>query len=233
MRPPILIVDSVLIGYFLQWSLLPIEGWNNLSGTIPHELSYLNETLVELNLGGGSLTGTIPSEITSLTKLDTLSLNDHCLSGTIPDFTSMPSLTKIFLHNNNELSGSLNDFCEGPALKEGIIGVAGDCGCSRSTSMPRVECDCCLCCDLDRFECCSKEWNQTWSSINFSELTSEGFLQSFEKPCLSEKSQQFIQDECPCYYNADAEAPVFDHQYTCTTNCSIEGALPTHSSSFS
>ena len=37
------------------------KGWNNLSGTLPHELSYLNESLVELNLGGGSISGPIPS----------------------------------------------------------------------------------------------------------------------------------------------------------------------------
>ena len=197
-----------------------------MSGTLPHELSYLNESLVELNLGGGSISGPIPSSFQKMSKLETVYLNDHCLSGAIPDFSQIPTLTGFFVHNNLELSGSMNGFCEGSEYKEGTVAIGVDCGCPGSGGESLIECDCCLCCNQDKFECCDKNGN-SWNSYNLGELSSNGFIKSFDKACLSEKSKRFIHDECPCVFDTTPN-DTFAFFGQCTNDCTIEGAIQSY-----
>ena len=130
-------------------------GWNNLSGELPHELSYFSESLVDLNLFGGSISGPVPDSYGNLTKLAGLSLAEHCLTGTIPEgLTQLSDLAFLTVHGNPELRGSLNGLCDGDQFRgEGSLSyVSADCG-DCPGSEPLLECDCCTCCDSNTFDC--------------------------------------------------------------------------------
>jgi hypothetical protein len=79
---------------------------NTLTGTIPTSLVLLSK-LNRLNLSSNKLSGSIPSAIGFLSKLQSLSLQNNQLSGSIPStFTSLKSAKEVLLFNNS-LSGSL------------------------------------------------------------------------------------------------------------------------------
>ena len=81
-------------------------GDNRLSGTIPSELGSLTN-LLGLYLHENELSGTIPPELGNLTGLTTLSLSENELSGTIPsELGSLTNLLGLYLHEN-ELSGTI------------------------------------------------------------------------------------------------------------------------------
>ncbi len=80
---------------------------NSLSGTIPSELGSLSN-LQELSLNRNSLSGTIPSELGSLSNLQELSLDRNSLSGTIPsELGSLSNLQRLYLDENYSLSGTI------------------------------------------------------------------------------------------------------------------------------
>ena len=77
---------------------------NGLSGTIPAELSSLNQ-LESLELQDNELDGRIPSGLGRLQRLQLLDLGRNTLTGAIPDtLGKLASLQRLFL-NNNELTG--------------------------------------------------------------------------------------------------------------------------------
>jgi Leucine rich repeat len=103
---------------------------NNLTGTIPHELSLLTalETiyidgnrvigtipksilalsqLARLDCGENQLSGTLPTELGGLPSLKSLVLRKNRLNGTIPSELGMLSLLTLFRIDGNELEGSL------------------------------------------------------------------------------------------------------------------------------
>ena len=175
-------------------------GWNNLSGQLPHELSYLSESLVDLNLGGGSISGPIPDSYGNLTKLSGLTLSEHCLTGTVPDSLSQLSeMMFLSLHGNNELGGSLNSLCDGDQFRSGssLSYVSADCGdCPGSETS--IKCECCTCCESNTFDCCGKDGNALYKYINFRPNPSSGRPLSFERDCLTEEGALWAQEECPC-----------------------------------
>ena len=74
-------------------------------GGVPTWLNGLT-SLVELNLWGNEMGGTIPN-LSALTSLKLLKLQNNSLTGTIPTwFGSMNSLGGLYLHNN-DLTGSI------------------------------------------------------------------------------------------------------------------------------
>jgi hypothetical protein len=207
-------------------------------GTLPAELSYLSDSLVELNLAGGSITGAIPTSFEKLTNLELLSLNDHCLSGTIPSkLSQLPELNILTLNGNYELSGSLQEFCNGTQYKEQYIVLSANCDsdfCDTSSSLvddmdyyePNVECECCACCNPDTFECCSP-LGDTWTSYYHGDVSSStGIPKSFDRPCLSEKSYDWLEDECPCLEDINDDPGIF--QGYCTKNCTEVGTIPSY-----
>jgi len=133
--------------------------YNKLTGVLPHELSHFSDSLLEMNIGGGSMSGQIPSSLEKLTNMNTLGIDNHCFSGTIPEFSKIPTLSVLLIDNNAaELNGSLNGFCNGTEMNDGMIKVVSDCGgCSGSDDSVFIECDCCYCCNEDDFVCCDKE----------------------------------------------------------------------------
>lgn len=67
---------------------------HNLTGTMPTELNYFSEIVV-LNLFFNNLTGAIP-DLSNLTKMEQLDLDDNQLSGKIPEsIFNLPSLGKF------------------------------------------------------------------------------------------------------------------------------------------
>ena len=190
-----------------------------MSGTLPHELSYFKDTLEELDLGGGSISGTIPSSFTDLTKLKTLGLNDNCLSGTIPEglSTELPLLERFNIVNNGDLYGSLNGFCnDNKYAKEGILAVATECPLPlaigddglqhMSDNYVGVECDCCICCDRDDYDCYDRQSGRSWKSYNLNaKMNVVGLVKQFErgKECRTEANIEWIREKCPWYTTVD------------------------------
>ncbi len=65
-----------------------------------------NGVVIELNLNGNALKGTLPTYVTSLTKLTKLDLSNNQLSGEVPmGVSALTSLVKLDL-SNNRLSGN-------------------------------------------------------------------------------------------------------------------------------
>ena len=79
---------------------------NRLSGQIPSELSGLT-SLAELFLDDNRLSGDVPSEFSGLTNLTWLNLGNNQLSGQLPAELSELDLTYLSLSGNGSLSGPL------------------------------------------------------------------------------------------------------------------------------
>ena len=77
-----------------------------MTGDIPTELGSLSN-LETLNLGGNQLTGDIPTELGNLSNLQGLWLNDNELTGDIPtELGNLSNLHELWLHGN-QLTGEL------------------------------------------------------------------------------------------------------------------------------
>ena len=80
-------------------------GGNQLTGTIPTQLGSLSN-LTGLHLWGNQLTGTIPTQLGSLSNLRGLSLGGNQLTGTIPiELGNLSNLTHLDLWGN-QLTGT-------------------------------------------------------------------------------------------------------------------------------
>ncbi|KAM0848821.1 hypothetical protein ACQ4PT_054134 [Festuca glaucescens] len=78
---------------------------NNFSSTMPISISSLSRELLELNLGGNRMSGSIPPGIGNLIALQKLGLESNLLTGTIPDgIGKLKNLTELRLQEN-KLSG--------------------------------------------------------------------------------------------------------------------------------
>lgn len=85
---------------------------NNLSGTLPAELSDL-AYLETLNLQSNAVEGSIPSDLGRLTNLKTLNLQSNKFQGTLPVLSAVSGLKKISVAGNQfkgTIPGHLNDF---------------------------------------------------------------------------------------------------------------------------
>ncbi|XP_054806530.1 receptor-like kinase TMK4 [Prosopis cineraria] len=57
--------------------------------------------VTSINLASKSLSGTLPSDLNSLSQLTSLSLQDNALSGPLPSLANLSSLQSVFLDSNN------------------------------------------------------------------------------------------------------------------------------------
>ena len=65
--------------------------------------------VADVDLPANDLSGTIPVELRSLTKLEDLDLSSNQLEGNIPDMSGLPRLEEISLHSN-QLNGPIPNF---------------------------------------------------------------------------------------------------------------------------
>lgn len=79
---------------------------NNLSGELPSAISTLSE-LTTLSLNDNNLVGSLPQEIGELSQLSSLSLSNNNFNGTLPEsIVNLKNLDILFL-DNNQFSGVL------------------------------------------------------------------------------------------------------------------------------
>ncbi len=191
--------------------LLDID-WNNLSGSLPEELTLFSDTMTQFLVGGGNMAGTIPTFLEKFTSLTNFGMNDHCLTGTIPEgLTTLPLNPFFAVYNNaNGLSGDLEFLCDSnstsPAYQEGVQGVFVDYS---------VDCSCCTRCRPDDFECDDPIWNATWPTLNiidFNSRDSRGNQIQFEKDCVTPGQAEYIAERCPCTIDFEDENGVVKGQ---------------------
>lgn len=220
-----------------------------MSGTLPHELSLLSETLSELNIAGGSIAGPIPSSFTKLTNLELMAVSDNCMSGEIPEGMNpidLPKLGVFVVHNNNygltAHSGSLANFCdENGGRIDGINPAAMDCppeefevdmdGEDTNSTLPLVApwgCACCICCYPDKYECQDLMSGGSWKSYYAAELSDNGYPKGFEHQCVSVQQENWIAENCPCLINVTNDPAIQPFVGQCTTDCSDENARPSY-----
>ncbi|XP_074291283.1 receptor-like protein EIX2 [Silene latifolia] len=102
---------------------------NLLDGTIPEELTNISK-LMQLNLSNNHLTGGIPYDIGKLKLLGSLDLSNNNLSGTIPQSLSdIPWLSVLNLSNNHLHgpipTGSQLQTLDDPSIYAGNSGLCG------------------------------------------------------------------------------------------------------------
>ena len=84
-------------------------GFNGLSGSIPPEIGLLTG-LTRIDLSGGvgpGVGGILPSDLSSLTALETLLLHDNAISGPLPPGIGAWSNLRILGLQNNGMTGIL------------------------------------------------------------------------------------------------------------------------------
>jgi len=109
MHPPI----PTEIGLLDQLQVLNLN-WNTLQGFIPTELfecTSLRDLYMRgrLDRTGNQLSGTIPSQIGKLKKLNTLAISSNALSGSIPTQVGDMTILRRLELQENKLSGSMPD----------------------------------------------------------------------------------------------------------------------------
>jgi Leucine-rich repeat (LRR) protein len=108
-----------------------------LKGTIPSAIGTKSTILQSISLTDCSLTGTIPSGMGNLVKLQQLWLSDNHLTGTIPNTLAGLPQFHTFDVSNNKLTGDL------PLAMCNVTAVAWEELC---VDCSEVECCCCSCC---------------------------------------------------------------------------------------
>ncbi|CAI5497489.1 unnamed protein product [Closterium sp. Naga37s-1] len=74
---------------------------NSFTGAIPGTLFEQHPNLVNLNLANNALDSSLPPEITTAAKLQSVFLSGNQLSGPLPDLSSLPSIVSLSLFDNS------------------------------------------------------------------------------------------------------------------------------------
>jgi hypothetical protein len=78
-----------------------------LLGTVPSTLGMLHATLEHLELARNAISGSLPSQLGRLTRLQTLSLESLRLSGTVPSQLGQLTALQFLALHGNALAGSM------------------------------------------------------------------------------------------------------------------------------
>eukprot|EP00592_Proboscia_alata_P023449 CAMPEP_0194407090 /NCGR_PEP_ID=MMETSP0176-20130528/5134_1 /TAXON_ID=216777 /ORGANISM="Proboscia alata, Strain PI-D3" /LENGTH=389 /DNA_ID=CAMNT_0039206525 /DNA_START=118 /DNA_END=1287 /DNA_ORIENTATION=- len=130
--------------------VVDIALFNNLTGTIPHEISHLDQ-LKKLYMSRNSLTGTIPTSMKQMQELTYISLNDNKLVGTVPlELGMLPKLKYLYLHKN-DLGGTVNSdhpICKDLRRTNQLLAMTLDCRGIHRVVFAEIICEegCCTKC---------------------------------------------------------------------------------------
>ena len=118
---------------------------NELTGTIPTQVGQLTK-LQQFIMSTNPLTGAIPSEAGLLTNLSRFRLRNTLISGEVPsELGQLSLLTQVILCGNN-LSGDLDPiFCATTDERPTISDFRADCS--------EVTCTCCTFCHNGQGQC--------------------------------------------------------------------------------
>jgi Leucine-rich repeat (LRR) protein len=126
---------------------------SNLAGSLPTSFAT---TLTSLSLSFSHLTGTVPTELGRLTRLEELYLFQNNLTGSVP--TELGQLTKLeslYLEGNVRLVGSIsNDICVNIEPLGLLRELGADCAAANDVNATTmvIQCDCCTCCGAEACE---------------------------------------------------------------------------------
>lgn len=84
--------------------------FNELSGSIPYDISTILPSVTTLDLSHNRFSGEIPKHISDCSYLEVLKLNDNQLSGQIPPQLGLLTRLTTFSVANNQLAGPLPKF---------------------------------------------------------------------------------------------------------------------------
>ncbi|KAK7400060.1 hypothetical protein VNO78_11259 [Psophocarpus tetragonolobus] len=95
--------DAVVMSNFLKSLTPPPSGWSQSTPFCTWKGVQCDSSsrVTSIGLASLSLTGTLPSDLNSLTQLRTLSLQDNALSGTLPSLSKLSFLQTVYLNRNN------------------------------------------------------------------------------------------------------------------------------------
>lgn len=101
---------------------------NNLSGTIPSDISDRLSFVTTLDLSSNNFSGEIPSGLAKCTYLNVLRLNNNRFNGTIPLELGGLDRLKEFSVANNLLTGPVPSFQKSTITAEAYVNNQGLCG---------------------------------------------------------------------------------------------------------
>ncbi|CAJ1938722.1 unnamed protein product [Sphenostylis stenocarpa] len=95
--------DSAVMSNFLQSLMPPPPGWSQTTPFCQWKGIQCDSSnrVTSISLASKSLTGTLPSDLNSLSQLRTLSLQDNALSGPLPSLAKLSFLQTAYLNRNN------------------------------------------------------------------------------------------------------------------------------------
>ncbi|KAH9746956.1 hypothetical protein KPL70_004579 [Citrus sinensis] len=101
---------------------------NNLSGSIPSDISSRLQYVTSLDLSSNSLSGEIPSGLANCTFLNVLKLNNNRFTGKIPPQLGLLNRIKTFSVASNLLTGPVPSFANVNFTAEDFANNSGLCG---------------------------------------------------------------------------------------------------------
>ncbi|KAL3020356.1 hypothetical protein AAZX31_05G139900 [Glycine max] len=95
--------DAAVMSNFLISLTPPPSGWSQTTPFCQWKGIQCDSSrhVTSISLASQSLTGTLPSDLNSLSQLRTLSLQDNSLSGTLPSLSNLSFLQTAYLNRNN------------------------------------------------------------------------------------------------------------------------------------
>ncbi|KAG5015328.1 hypothetical protein JHK85_021464 [Glycine max] len=116
--------DAAVMSNFLKSLTPPPSGWSETTPFCQWKGIQCDSSshVTSISLASHSLTGTLPSDLNSLSQLRTLSLQDNSLTGTLPSLSNLSFLQTVYLNRNNFSSVSPTAFASLTSLQTLSLG---------------------------------------------------------------------------------------------------------------
>ncbi|KAH1236729.1 Receptor-like kinase TMK4 [Glycine max] len=116
--------DAAVMSNFLKSLTPPPSGWSETTPFCQWKGIQCDSSshVTSISLASQSLTGTLPSDLNSLSQLRTLSLQDNSLTGTLPSLSNLSFLQTVYLNRNNFSSVSPTAFASLTSLQTLSLG---------------------------------------------------------------------------------------------------------------